>query len=80
MQNNQNKVAVIYGAGGAVGDSIARAFGREGARLFLTGRLRAPVEAVAKEIVSASGSAEAAEVNQPSSKPKSIKQRRTLCQ
>ena len=58
-----NKVAVIYGAGGAIGGAIARTFARQGARLFLTGRHRAPVEAVAKEIVSAGGSAEAAEVD-----------------
>ena len=36
---------------------------REGAILFLTGRLRAPVESVARDIVSAGGSAEAAEVD-----------------
>jgi NAD(P)-dependent dehydrogenase (short-subunit alcohol dehydrogenase family) len=59
----KNKVAVIYGAGGAIGSAVARAFGTEGATLFLTGRLRAPVQAVAKDIVSAGGSAEAAEVD-----------------
>jgi NAD(P)-dependent dehydrogenase (short-subunit alcohol dehydrogenase family) len=59
----QDKVGVIYGAGGAIGGAIARAFASEGATLFLTGRLRAPVEAVAKEIVAAGGSAEAAEVD-----------------
>ena len=59
----QNKVAVIYGAGGAIGGAVARAFAREGARLFLTGRHRSPVEAVAKEVDSAGGSAEAAEVD-----------------
>ena len=59
----KNKVAVIYGAGGAIGGAVARAFAREGARVFLTGRLRAPVEAVAKDVVSASGAAEAAEVD-----------------
>jgi NAD(P)-dependent dehydrogenase (short-subunit alcohol dehydrogenase family) len=59
----QDKVAVIYGAGGAVGGAVARAFGREGATLFLTGRNLAPVQAVAKEIVSAGGSAEAAAVD-----------------
>jgi NAD(P)-dependent dehydrogenase (short-subunit alcohol dehydrogenase family) len=58
-----NKVAVIYGAGGAIGGAVARAFAREGATLFLTGRLQAAVEAVAKDIVSAGGSAEAAEVD-----------------
>lgn len=58
-----DKVAVIYGSGGAIGGAVARAFAREGARLFLTGRLRAPVEAVASDIVSAGGCAEAAEVD-----------------
>ena len=59
----KDKVAVIYGAGGAIGGAVARAFAREGANLFLTGRRREPVEAVAKDIVSAGGSAEAAEVD-----------------
>jgi NAD(P)-dependent dehydrogenase (short-subunit alcohol dehydrogenase family) len=58
-----DKVAVIYGAGGAIGGATARAFAAEGARLFLTGRNLAPVEAVAKDIVAAGGSAEAAEVD-----------------
>jgi NAD(P)-dependent dehydrogenase (short-subunit alcohol dehydrogenase family) len=59
----KNKVAVIYGAGGAIGGAVARSFASEGAKLFLTGRLQAPVEAVAKDIVSAGGSAEAAQVD-----------------
>jgi NAD(P)-dependent dehydrogenase (short-subunit alcohol dehydrogenase family) len=59
----KDKVAVIYGAGGAVGGAVARAFASEGAKLFLTGRLQVPIELVAKEIVSAGGSAEAAEVD-----------------
>src|SRR5713101_6062170 len=59
----KNKVAVIYGAGGAIGSAVARAFASDGAKLFLTGRLRAPVEAVSKSIVSVGGSAEAAEVD-----------------
>jgi NAD(P)-dependent dehydrogenase (short-subunit alcohol dehydrogenase family) len=59
----QNKVAVIYGAGGAIGSAIALAFAREGARLFLTGRHLAAVEMVANEVVSAGGSAEAAKVD-----------------
>jgi NAD(P)-dependent dehydrogenase (short-subunit alcohol dehydrogenase family) len=59
----KNKVAVIYGAGGAIGGAVARAFAREGAKLFLTGRLRAPVEVVAQDIISAGGSAEKAEVD-----------------
>jgi NAD(P)-dependent dehydrogenase (short-subunit alcohol dehydrogenase family) len=59
----QDKVAVLYGAGGAVGGAVARAFGREGATLFLTGRHLAPVQVVAKEIVAAGGSAQAAAVD-----------------
>jgi NAD(P)-dependent dehydrogenase (short-subunit alcohol dehydrogenase family) len=38
----KDKVAVIYGAGGAIGGAVARAFASEGARLFLTGRSLAP--------------------------------------
>ena len=56
----KNKVAVIYGAGGDIGGAVARAFACEGAKVFLTGRKRAPIEAVAKDIVAAGGSAEAA--------------------
>lgn len=59
----ENKVAVIYGAGGAIGGAVARAFAHDGARVFLTGRHLASVEAVAKAIVSAGGSAEAAKVD-----------------
>ena len=59
----KDKVAVIYGAGGAIGGAVARAFASEGAKVFLTGRLRAPVDAVAKDIVSGGGSAEAATID-----------------
>jgi NAD(P)-dependent dehydrogenase (short-subunit alcohol dehydrogenase family) len=59
----KDKVAVIYGAGGAIGGAVARAFASEGASVFATGRLRAPIDALAEEIVSAGGSAEAAEVD-----------------
>jgi 3-oxoacyl-[acyl-carrier protein] reductase len=31
----ENKVAVIYGAGGPIGGAVARAFAREGASVFL---------------------------------------------
>jgi NAD(P)-dependent dehydrogenase (short-subunit alcohol dehydrogenase family) len=59
----KDKVAVIYGAGGAIGAAVARAFATEGATLFLTGRELATIEAVAKDIVSAGGNADAAEVD-----------------
>jgi NAD(P)-dependent dehydrogenase (short-subunit alcohol dehydrogenase family) len=63
MMMLENKVAVIYGAGGGIGGAVARAFAREGARLFLTGRRLDPVEVVARDVVAAGGSAEAAEVD-----------------
>ena len=59
----KDKVAVIYGAAGSIGGAVALAFADEGATLFLTGRRLAPVEAVAKDVVSAGGSADAAEVD-----------------
>jgi len=58
-----NKVAVVYGAAGGTGGAIARAFAREGARVFVTGRRLASVEAVAEDITSAGGAATAAEVD-----------------
>ncbi len=59
----RDKNAVIYGAGGAIGGAVARAFSREGAKLFLAGRTLAKVEAVAAEISSAGRIAEAAGVD-----------------
>jgi NAD(P)-dependent dehydrogenase (short-subunit alcohol dehydrogenase family) len=59
----ENKVAVIYGAGGAIGSTVARAFAREGAKVFPTGRNLSKVEAVAKEIRAAGGRAESAHVD-----------------
>jgi NAD(P)-dependent dehydrogenase (short-subunit alcohol dehydrogenase family) len=58
-----DKVAVIYGAGGAIGGEVARAFAREGARVFLTGRRLPAVEAVAQEILHAGAWVRAAEVD-----------------
>ena len=57
------KNAVIYGAGGAVGGAVARAFGREGAKVFLAGRTAAKLDAVAAGIRSDGGLAETAEVD-----------------
>jgi 3-oxoacyl-[acyl-carrier protein] reductase len=53
------KTAVIYGAAGGVGSAVARAFARDGARLFLAGRTLAKLEAIAAEV----GGGEAAEVD-----------------
>lgn len=43
-----DKVAVIYGGGGAIGGTIAGAFQREGAEVFLAGRHKATLEAAAE--------------------------------
>jgi 3-oxoacyl-[acyl-carrier protein] reductase len=59
----EGKNAVIYGGGGSIGGAVARAFAREGARVFLAGRTRAKLEAVAADIRSAGGLAETAEVD-----------------
>jgi NAD(P)-dependent dehydrogenase (short-subunit alcohol dehydrogenase family) len=59
----ENKIAVVYGAGGAIGGAIARAFAHEGARVFLTGLDLDKVEQLAKDIQSAGGKAEAAQVD-----------------
>ena len=59
----EGKNAVIYGAGGAIGGAVARAFAGEGARVFLAGRTLAKVEAAAGEISAAGGTAEVARVD-----------------
>jgi NAD(P)-dependent dehydrogenase (short-subunit alcohol dehydrogenase family) len=60
----QGKVALIYAATGAVGSTVARAFAREGAQVFLSGRRLPEVRNIAKEISSSGGGiAEAAEVD-----------------
>lgn len=59
----ENKVAVIYGAGGAVGGAVARAFAREGATVHLAGRTRAGLDRVAGWIDGDGGVAQVAEVD-----------------
>lgn len=59
----ENKVAVIYGAGGSIGGAVARAFAREGAKVFLAGRTRASLDRVAVEIRSSGGVAQTAVVD-----------------
>ncbi|HEV2873546.1 MAG TPA: SDR family oxidoreductase [Thermoleophilaceae bacterium] len=59
----ENKNAVIYGGGGSIGGAVARAFAREGGRVFLAGRTGAKLEEVAGQIRSAGGAAETAQVD-----------------
>ena len=44
----ENKNAVIYGGGGSIGGAVARAFAREGARVFLADRTLATLDEVAE--------------------------------
>ena len=59
----EDKNAVIYGAGGAIGSAVGRAFAREGATVFLAGRTLTRLEEVAEEIRSTGGIAETAQVD-----------------
>ncbi|SDJ98055.1 NADP-dependent 3-hydroxy acid dehydrogenase YdfG [Actinopolyspora mzabensis] len=54
----QKKNAVIYGAGGAIGSAVAKAFAAAGATVHLAGRTQESLRAVVDEIESAGGSAQ----------------------
>jgi len=58
-----DRIAVVYGGGGAIGGAAARAFARDGARVFLAGRTRAKMEAVARDIRALGGDADIAVVD-----------------
>ena len=58
MMMLENKSAVIYGAGGAIGGAVTRAFADAGARVYLAGRSRARLEKVASDIDDVAGLAE----------------------
>ncbi|HTJ75286.1 MAG TPA: SDR family oxidoreductase [Acidimicrobiales bacterium] len=57
------RTAIIYGGGGSLGSGVARTFAREGADVFLAGRTRGTLDAVADEIRSAGGRATVAVVD-----------------
>ena len=59
----ENRNAVIYGGGGAIGGAVARDFAREVARVFLAGRTLATLDKVAEQIRSTGGVAEKAQVD-----------------
>lgn len=59
----EDKTAVVYGGGGAIGGAAARAFAREGARVHLAGRTPAKLDAVADDIRAEGGTAEVASVD-----------------
>lgn len=59
----EKKNAVIYGAGGDVGSSLAQAFAREGANVFLAGRTLSKLDAVAQAVSDSGGVAQTAQVD-----------------
>ena len=59
----RDRTAIVYGGSGAVGGAVAKAFAREGARVFLAARDRRRLDAVAAEIRAAGGRADVAPVD-----------------
>jgi NADP-dependent 3-hydroxy acid dehydrogenase YdfG len=59
----KDKVALIYGATGAVASQVAREFSHEGGTVFQSGSPLEPVEKVSGEVRDSNGKAEAAIVN-----------------
>ncbi len=59
----ETKTAIIYGGGGAIGSAVARAFAREGARVFLAGRTMNTLDDVARTIRGTGGMVEVARVD-----------------
>jgi NAD(P)-dependent dehydrogenase (short-subunit alcohol dehydrogenase family) len=51
----RNKTAVIYGASGAIGSTVAKAFAREGAKVYITGRNKNVIDKLQNQITSAGG-------------------------
>ncbi|MWB99454.1 SDR family NAD(P)-dependent oxidoreductase [Agromyces seonyuensis] len=58
-----DKVAVIHGGGGSIGAATARAFAREGARVFLAGRSLPRLAATAEAVRAEGGAVEVAIVD-----------------
>jgi NAD(P)-dependent dehydrogenase (short-subunit alcohol dehydrogenase family) len=62
MKRLENKVAVVYG-NGSIGAAMAKAFAREGAIVFLTGRTIKKLEAIAGEVLPGGGTIETAQLD-----------------
>jgi len=62
MKRLENKVAVVYG-NGTIGSMIAKAFAKEGATVFFTGRTAKKLETIADEILWAGGVVETAQLD-----------------
>jgi NADP-dependent 3-hydroxy acid dehydrogenase YdfG len=59
----QDKNAVVFGAGGSIAAAVAKEFAAEGAVVFLAGRTKASLEAMAKQIIASGGEARTAVID-----------------
>jgi 3-oxoacyl-[acyl-carrier protein] reductase len=59
----KGKHAVVFGAGGSIGTAVAKEFATEGAEVFLSGRTKSTVEAVAAQIIANGSRAHAAAID-----------------
>jgi len=57
------KHAVVFGAGGSIGAAVGKQFAAEGAEVFLSGRTKPALEAVAKQIAASGGRAHVASID-----------------
>lgn len=53
----KDKRAVVFGAGGSIGATVARKFGAEGAEVFLAGRTESTLDSVTRQINESGGRA-----------------------
>ena len=58
-----DKTAIVYGAAGAIGSAVARAYAREGAKVHLAGRTEASLAQVAERIQRDGGAAHVARLD-----------------
>lgn len=52
-----SKTAIVFGAAGAIGSAVARAYAREGAEVYLAGRTEAPLHTLASSLRADGGTA-----------------------
>src|SRR5262245_11610424 len=62
-QNLEGKRALVFAAGGSIGAAVAREFAAQGAEVFLSGRTKPKIHALAKEIDPSGDRAHAAELD-----------------
>src|SRR5262249_55024110 len=59
----EKKCAVVFGAGGSIGATVAKEFAAEGAQVFLAGRTKSNLEFIAGQIVASGGTAQIAVID-----------------